>query len=387
MKKFVFRSLPYITLGLIYLVLGEYFLFRINETYPISAVANIQASTNSEIYYGRQLFSNPMSEYKLQMWKNTEPEILVLGQSVTWQLRDFMFEPYQDKFYNTALMARNPLDLNFVIDLIESGEVKKPKLIVFGLDFTFLLLKSELDGKEWVKDPKPDEVYSAKAHLKAVQTIWKDAELRSVPSVDLGFGKRGMIGAGYRNDGSYRHERHEDVYLFDSIYRDGPMVADLKARTGHFHEPFGYSSDKEVQMHKIIQRFKNLGVELLIYVPPHSDTFFKEALKDQEFEEFWSRFMNFQSKLVSQAYDIITYTTPKEIGLSDDYMIDANHPSEVLVATQLRNFVTSGKAKGKIINSLSFSLVNEFLESENTIPVSFMKDSVSQQLLLHYRSR
>lgn len=109
-------------------------------------------------------------------------------------------------------------------------------------------------------------------------------------------------------------------------------------------------------------------------------------MKNEKFRTFWNGYLKLQESLLQQGYNVIPYHTPAEVGLSDDYMVDANHPGEVIVAKQLYDFVKSGHAKGTFINTLSFYTVSDLLDSENTIPVSFLRDSLSQHMLQAVRN-
>lgn len=384
MKKFVLKSLPYIAIGLLYGIVGEYFLCQTNEITPIKEVIRVQQESDNEVYFKRKIIENPLSRYKYAVWMQKQPKVLILGQSVTWQFRDFMFEPYSEDFYNTSLMVRNVKDLNYVLDIIESNKVSKPELVVLGVDFSFMLQTTYLDEKEWIKNSDKDAAISAKAHLNAIQRIWLNPELREIPKMDAGFGKGGMTGLGYRKDGSYRHKPHIEMYLVDSVYRDGELTENLKNKEGYFVEPFAFDSNKAEQLLLALERFDKLDIELLIYIPAMSGAFFDEALKNEKYKFFWDKYMNVQTDLQGKGYNVIPFCTPSQIGLTDHYMVDASHPGEVLIATQLLNFVQSGKARGKVLNDLLFDEVNELLESKNTIPVSFMRDSLSQKLLRAY---
>ena len=92
MKKFVLYTAIYVSLGLLFVAIGEFYLWRFKESVSIKKVAEIQSSATKELYYGRQILGNSLSTYKYEMWMKTQPKVLVLGQSVTLQFRDFMFE-------------------------------------------------------------------------------------------------------------------------------------------------------------------------------------------------------------------------------------------------------------------------------------------------------
>ena len=172
MKKFVVRSIPYVFLCLLYAGFGEYYLQKYKEAYSIERVTDIQSTTQRELYYGREILGNSLGNYKYQMFVKTQPKVLVLGQSVTLQFRDFMFEPFENDFYNTGLMARNSKDLNYVLDLIESGSINKPELVLLGIDLSMVLKNTFLDDREWIRNLPEDRATIAKSHLKGFQRIF-----------------------------------------------------------------------------------------------------------------------------------------------------------------------------------------------------------------------
>ncbi|WP_417612813.1 hypothetical protein [Owenweeksia hongkongensis] len=381
MKKFLQKTWVYVIVVLLYVALGEYFLIRIHEVTPIEKVAEIQSTSKHELYYGRQVLGNSLSTYKYAIFERVQPKkVLVLGQSVTLQFRDFLFEPYEDEFYNTGLMARNIGDLNHVADLFENGEIQKPEFIFLGLDLSFVLKHTVLDKTRWIQDMPDDKALRAKSHLQGMQKLMLNARLRAKPEGEIGFGKAGMEGRGYRNDGTYRHKPEIEKYIQDSTYYDGELLQKLKERRLPFVEPFEYDDVKAERVLITLERFKKMGIELLIYVPAYSGFFFNEAIKDSMFAGFWKDFMQFQQVLVDKNFEVITFTTPSGIGLTDNYMVDAEHPSEVMSAIQLRNYVRDRKESGGLLEQLTFRTVDSLLNNNHTIPISFLKDSISQSL-------
>ena len=166
-----------------------------------------------------------------------------------------------------------------------------------------------------------DGAKSAKSHLKGMQKVFLTGRLRKSPEGNAGFGHGGMIGRGYRNDGSYRHKPEIEAYLRDSIYIDGNLTEKLHDHSVPFTAPFLYSEDKAKRILETLQRFKDLDIELLLYIPPYSNIFFEEAMKDKLFASFWKDYMAFQQMLIDRGYDLIPFCTPTQIGLTDDYMV------------------------------------------------------------------
>lgn len=381
MKRFIKKTLPFILLGLLFVGIGEFFLLRFKEATPISKVADIQSKTTKELYYGRQFFENSLSLYKYEMLQRKQPKVLVIGQSVVLQFRDFMFEPYQNDFYNTGLMVRNLNDLEYLITLFENGKIKSPEFILMGLDLSFVLKNCFLDNYKSLKNPPKDQVLETQPHLKAIQNIYFAGKNRSMPDTDVGFGRSGMSGRGYRNDGSHRNKPEIENFVKDAVYVDyGNLKNKLDNRNIPFLAPIEYDSTKAVRLVTTLERFQKKGINLLLYFPAYSDEFFDHAKKDTAFYNFWQDYMALQSSLIQNGFDVIPFRTPKSIGLNDKYMIDAEHASEVLCGIQLYNHIKTNRESKPYLRKFTLKTLEQKLKSDKTVPISFLHDSISHHL-------
>ena len=381
MKKFIRKSSPYVLIGIIYLLIGESYLSIFKENTPITEVASIQATNNQELYYSRRLFKNLLTTYKYECLQNKQPKVLIVGQSVVLQFRDFMFHPFEKGFYNTGLMARNVKDLEYLLHQFTNGTIKQPEIVVLGLDFTFVLQTNELDRKEWIKDRPEDHIYKTKAHFNAFQKIFLNENMRKIPEENYGFGKAGMIGRGYRNDGSHRHKPEIEQYIFDSSNYDSKLREDLKNRVHPFCEPIAFDSTKGATLKRVLEQYKENGISLLLYFPPFSDQFFNTATQDRSFNRLWKKYIAYQNMLISEGYDVISFTTPSQIDLNDDYMIDAGHPSEVICGIQLYNYLRSTNVRDKRLTSIDTENLRLLINDKQTMPKSFLKDEISASLI------
>ncbi len=380
MKKFLAKTWPYLLLGLLYVGLGEFLLWRLKETYSIEEVANIQAHSKTDLYYGRRVLGNSLPLYKYENLKLREPSVLVVGQSVSLQFRDFVFEPYSKGFYNSGLMIRNLADLNYLADLMDSREIVRPRFMLCAIDLSMVLEKTFLDEYSLELNRPEDRALSAKSHLQGMQKLMLDANLRAKPEIDFGFGKSGMAGSGYRNDGTYRHRAEILKFLEDGQYYDGNLIDRLHARQAPFLEPFNYDQQKADKVIQALKRFRKMNIELLLYIPPYSDVFFQEAMQDTMFASFWQDYMGFQEQLHQENFALIRFTTPQGMGLDDRYMVDAEHPGEVFCALQLKSYVLSNSISSEVLKSLSFRTLDSLLADKHTLPISFLKDSINYNL-------
>ena len=76
MKKFILRTLLFLTIPILYAGIGELYLSNLKETTSIEEVTDIQKNSPKELYYGRQILGNSLSNYKLTMFQKKQPNIM-----------------------------------------------------------------------------------------------------------------------------------------------------------------------------------------------------------------------------------------------------------------------------------------------------------------------
>jgi hypothetical protein len=376
MKKFVLKSLAYTSVIVMYIVIGEYYLYRIRENVPLSITIKEQVNSPVEKYYGRTLFGDVISTYKLNSLEERKPNVIALGQSIVLTFRDFFFHPYEQDFYNTGLMIRNISDLIYFKELIKQKKVHKPEFIVLGVDYGFILKDTQLDEWQWFKNPAPDPVLNPKEHIRVLQEIYLDSRVREVAVTDFGYGKKGMEGTGYRRDGSFDFKWELDLLINDSIHNEGPQIDDLKNKRNHFASHMEVSNIKMDLLIKTLSEYESMGIELLLYCPPLSDTFYNEAIKDREFAELWKHYLDLQNRLETMNFDIIKFTTPSRLGLNDYYMNNSDHPGDVIVAKQFYEYCMSNSRKNKFVDRIDLKFLQKKLISSKRTALSFMTDSL-----------
>ena len=376
MKKFIRKSLVYISIILLYICTGEFILFKMKENYPLRTIINKQINSKREYYFERRLFGNNESLYKYLMLQQQKPDIITFGQSIVLQFRGYLFHPNENKYYNTGLMARNTNDVEYVIKQIKENKIKTPKFIIYGLDFGIVKAGNELNNNKWIENSGKDRVFVIKSHFRNMQKIFLKMHTYKIPHEHLGFGILGSTGEGYRKEGSY-HRKHVIVaYFKDSIHHGGEFYNYLVNR----HHPFTYPMDVDTIRKNILKNcfseFRNMGIELLIYVSPLSDDFYSKAIQDPDFKHFWDGYMKFQDELIAQDFNIIKFCTPSQIGLNDLYMLDSDHPSEVMIAKQFVDYCNEHPNSIEYLKNIDLNYTDSLLNDKRTIPVSFMMDTL-----------
>lgn len=338
MKKFLLKSFIFSIPVLIYLVISYNLIYKIREHLPLVSIIGKQQKSKQESYYNRLLFGNVLDIYKYNTMLHKQPEALVLGQSIVLCFRDFFVTPYDKSFYNTGLMIRNVSDLENITEQLLDGTLKKPKYIIFGLDHSFVLNNVYLDEISLKTSLWKDSYFDSKKHLRAMQDVILKSDVREVPSIDMGYGKRGMAGNGYRRDGSCRNKWEIDLFTNDSTHIEGPLKDDFDAHKNGYPFPMEYSNEKSVRLTNCLKKLKENNIELLIYIPVLSDEFFEYAMQFDYVKNFWAKYSDYQNYLIDQGFNVITFTTPSQFGLTDYYMLSSDHPGEVFVAKQFLKF-------------------------------------------------
>lgn len=379
MNKFTKRTLIYIAIVLLYLTWGEVSLYKMRENIPLKKVVEQQFESENECYYSRRIFEEYVSSYKFEMLKKKKPDIQIIGQSIVLQFRDFLFKPYDKSFYNAGLMIRNMRDLELYFDLIEAGEIHKPKLIVLGIEHLIFKHNNKLNRRKPFNYEIEDEALKPKAHLRGIQQfLLKTGNVRYKGDI-IGFGKQGVQGAGFRKDGSIHNKTEVMAFINDSVHLESDYAEALKKRYHPFNNPLTIDQTKVEQFYKILDKINDLNIELLVYVAPTSEEFYNIGFKDEEFYNYWNDFIKIQEYLIENNYNIIPFSKPSQLGLNDYYMVDAVHPGSVVTAIQFSEYMANNKHKFKSLQNLDLNQLNERIK-KNTFPLTFLQDTLIQEI-------
>ena len=217
-RRFCWRAGVFFTPLLVLCALFECAMWRTGESWPVSRVIDAQLSlgTTSSLY-SRMLFSQQLNVYKYAMIQRTRPKIVIHGTSRVMQIRDFMFHPLEQWFYNAGGMMQSPHDVATYAERIRSGDLPKPEVLIFGIDPWWV---KEGDSHEGWLDSQSlqDDVRLFPAHIKAARQLvrrpvfpWQ-AVLAGAPTPSPGYRYQAigatplLDGGGFRIDGSLQLE-------------------------------------------------------------------------------------------------------------------------------------------------------------------------------------
>jgi len=375
MTKFLFKVLLYALPVIIYVIYGEQLLYKYRENVSYKTVVQKQLNSDSELYFSRNVFSTPVARYKMEMIKIMKPEIITLGVSVVLQYRKFFFHPYEKSFYNGGFAINNVYDLASFVDLIRYKQIHRPKLIIFGFDASWIKQKYYNDNYDHVSFSYKDEAWNLNYHIDAIQQI-VHRSFDHQPPFDKytynGYGVAGKMGIGYRKDGSYCSRDDIQAYLKNRYYKDkNDYKGKLQKNIFIYNNPMRVDEKKLALLLKSLKEIKELGIDLLIYVPPVANDFYATAKTNKTFRQIFPTYMQIQNQLIKQGYHVIPFSTPQQFGLTDDYMLDGIHAGEVFVSILFYNYMADNHMKFKNLPNLNMSYLKGIINGKRLCPLAF----------------
>ncbi|RMH22292.1 MAG: hypothetical protein D6696_03785 [Acidobacteria bacterium] len=323
----------------------ELALWWSGDAWPEACVQRLQQRAAGEVLYGRRYFSQQFGVYKLAGIRERRPRILVAGSSRVMQIRDLMFEPLADRFYNAGGIWQNASDLGRFADLIAGDRLPAPEVLIAGIDPWWLRLDE--GGASWLDDG--DQALSPGAHLQVMRSILHQGRLRELlggigkPARSPFFRYRAIgsaareVGAGFRRDGSWQYPPRMLLdYLADPHYADRetpPVIERIRRASGHFALPAAVDEAKLARVVASLAELQARGIEVWALLPPFSSECFAALEESTGLRDWWQAYhLRLASRLEARGVRVISAPTPAADGLSDDYMIDGFHGSEVYLA-------------------------------------------------------
>ncbi|HMR42679.1 MAG TPA: hypothetical protein PKC40_02550 [Saprospiraceae bacterium] len=383
MGRFLLKIFLFLIPPLALIAWGEYQFFDLKETMPVTEVLDEQMKSTEECYYHRLFFDNNLAIYKYEGINRVKPDILVLGQSIVLQIRDFMFHPLEDKFYNAGHLISNVTELEQIIQFMREGKLHKPKVIIFGMDGGLPKANFWLDWRRSFDAEYDDPVHDLNAHARALQKYFNSFIQPSKTTIPerretIGFGYMGQRGYGYRHDGSTLMGREVTEYLqHPQVFKDRKNLYEmLIAHTPPFNHPLNFNPDKEKRVKKCLDDFRDLGIELFVFTTPYADAFLEKALRDSSFGVFWKDLNAMQKSIKKEMkYPFFEVERPSSLKLDDRFMLDASHPGEVLMGMLLLRFFKKHPEQLGYLKNVDMSYLENKLRDPKTTPLSFMEEN------------
>ena len=386
-SRFLFFFIP-LLLGI---TLFEYAMYRSGDSWPTALVVQKQKEI-SGILYGRKNFSHNFFHYKKRILENNQADIVVLGSSRVMQIRDFMFSPMDDSFYNFGGMVRNVFELKTYCDLVIRGEVHKPKVFIVGIDpWWFNKDKTtknryeEWRGFDWFPNLS-DHLAIGLDFLRGTKKVPFDAIINGVGSKSPYYGYYAIgvaaiqDGSGFRSDGSRQYSPEIIIdFLKNPIYtdREVPPIIDRVKKNDFITIPqLEYIS----VLVDALGRIHNSGVEVYAVLPPFSSEVLEEI--EQSSKKGWKMYTTeLPDMLKGYGIQVISSLSPNTYGLDDTYMFDGMHPSEVFMGYSVYDLLTNIE-ETSFLQQIDSRVLANLLETVGVISLSLQHNAFPENNII-----
>jgi len=324
----------------------EALLGRTGDSLTAESAVRRQMESSEEML----CFRNDYWIYKREAISQRSPRILAIGSSRIMQLRDISFPPIEHLFYNAGGILFGVDDLEALVSMMLDGSLPTPEVLIMTIDPWWIKTTQPSD----IRVTERDAILSPARKLRAYRTLLESllrsllrgeftlsslAPLRSPFYNHLAIGSEAReIGHGFRRDGSLQYNPLTTVLDFveNPEYRDrdpSPIIERVISFTNPFTLPAEVDTARVDMLISALVSLEQTGVEVHVILPPFS-TEVAQALTESEPLEGWWRFCNTElvGILEEAGIDVTLVLNPTSVGLSDLYMIDGLHSSEVLMA-------------------------------------------------------
>ncbi len=329
------------------LLLNVLMLYRAGELKDHSEMISEQVSENKFV----NTTVTSILPYKIAMYARIKPDIVLMGTSTAQQFRQSMFKA---SFYNLGGTGWGPYESAYVLEKIL--KIHKPKIILFGQDM-FALCDSQNEIGKTVEIPTrvtgghalnrgydnpffPPFDLALKGHLSPAEYV--DIVFTEFPdsghqSHFLGvFGK--LFLAGFAKDGSFVRIASELATTRPETGKEEQLVG----RGGHFN--VCESSAFRLEMLEfLISRIRDMGVDLVGFVPPYAPKAYRQSLTDLKLKV--QRQM-YQSRLKNMGFDeFYDFYDPRSLGAKDCEFTDNVHLGDIVAVRMLKSMTDKGSAR------------------------------------------
>lgn len=303
------------------------FIFKVKEISTINSIVSYQLAKNA--IYGTALNQDTF-QYKLELIKQTKPNLVAIGSSRVMQLRE--------EFFNASFIsaggAVNHLNEG-IIFLQEMIKVHRPKMILLGLDFWWFNEKfsqpqffnhEETTNKFFImKILRPLKwLLTNKITFSQFYNVILDNNKNEVTSY-YNIGINALVSStGFRKDGSYFYskiiyglEKNDDSKFFNTINR-------IEHGNSRFEYGDVVSNERLSYLLEFIKICEQNNIELIIFIPPVSNRIHEKIEKMSDKYKFIEDLKNIVEKLNG-----FNYHNPSKIDSSDCEFIDGFHGGDL----------------------------------------------------------
>jgi hypothetical protein len=391
-RRFCWRVGVFFAPLLVLCVLFEFAMWRTGESWPASRVIDTQLSLGTTpSLYGRMLFSQQLNVYKYAMIKRTRPKIVIHGTSRVMQIRDFMFHPVEQWFYNAGGMMQSPQDVATYAERIRNGDLPKPTVLIFGLDPWWVKAGNTHTG--WLDSQSlQDDVWRFPAHMKAARQLvrrlvfpWQ-AVLTGAPTPSPGYHYQAIgamplhHGGGFRIDGSLQLEPKMVLEsMRDPRYKDRNEILQMVTDYRDFYTlPARLDPRRVTLLLAALTELQHLGIEVYVFLPPFASEVQTVFETSPTWQPFWRAYhLDLPARLRAAGIPCLSLSVPTQDGFDDRYMYDGHHPTEIY-ATALVKQILQQAPPYSLLRTVNLAYLDILLSRPYPTPLSFEPPSVAE---------
>ncbi len=316
-----------------YLVLNNAY-----ENSSYSTIVNDQKTKNA--IYGTSLNQNTFS-YKLELIKQTKPNIVAMGSSRVMQFREIFF----DKTFVTAGGGMNNLEEG-VMFLEKMLKGHTPEKVILGLDFWWFSKEKENNidfnyhKNEGVTLTKRKIFYPISLIKDKIFTYEQFFRITFGNTINdithyENFGYQAIKSSnGFRKDGSYLYGKQlflsktKDISFKDTLER-------INKGTNGFEHNQIFSNKAVLELEQIIKLLKKNKIEYIIILPPLPQIIIEEINKNMDKYQYTL----FLKEYLSKKKKFINY---EDFFYDECEFIDGFHGGDVIYARIVQNLEKEG---------------------------------------------
>ncbi len=347
----------------------EFAMYRIGENWSWDRIVRAHA-THANLVFSRTFFAQQFEHLKPALIRHQRPSIIVVGSSRASKFRDIAFHPFEADFYCASNLAYELNDLIAFISQMREGRLPRPQVLAIVPD-PWMFRATSRDYESPLAASSRDALRDPIAHLAAYQSfLWyarhgyyrPTSLLTGSPGVGTIAGEA-VVGvmawaenSGFRRDGTRISPQETRDHVQDPNAIHERKLAELLpvGRGGHATGLFAIDAEMTDALIAETQALSEMGVEVCVVLPPFSNML-HDTLVARGLPPWWDQyFTGLASRFRQAGYATVAVPTPADYGLSEDYMLDTVHPSDVFVSLLVRDLIEQTDA-GSLLRRVDVS--------------------------------
>ncbi len=334
MSKIFFKRLILFLLPIALLMaLPLYVLVMSGEFADVSRVIVRQGQDKPLVLYG-PIYSNETYNYKFNSWLQRKPEVVVLGDSRTFEIRSVFFRDPQE-FYNAGSLATDIYSLRKVLDALPRGA--EPKVLIVSVfpqsfcpsapdDFSGNDVDKKIrQHKTW--DDNFSTLISNWPKMYGLYFSHKYSLAQVASDHQRNYGISPLIyDSGFRNDGSYRYGQY--------IKTGGEQLIDPAFDRGWCKQKPGAQDEVNkaglAELERFLAECRRRNIHVVGYLPPFAQYAFDAVKAKSEYAYLFAIEKNAKPVFAKYGFSLFNFLDMSRLGASSSEAIDSAHGSEKL---------------------------------------------------------